>query len=146
MPLNCEGFSEVFKIDDFTFTYNDETLHQVQTIKSERSFLVNDIIMPTQFTVVSPYSVSFLAIRLIPFGRKFRIDEFDLPQKLEEIVEKEISRFCEKTSSGYRINTNAVVAFINKKLLKLSGEKSKKSHSSSTISEDISVDAEVASQ
>ena len=146
MPSNCEGFSEVFKIDDFTFTYNDETLHQVQTIKSERSFLVNDIIMPTQFTVVSPYSVSFLAIRLIPFGRKFRIDEFDLPQKLEEIVEKEISRFCEKTSSGYRINTNAVVAFINKKLLKLSGEKSKKSHSSSTISEDISVDAEVASQ
>ena len=143
MPSNCEGFSEVFKIDDFTFTYNDETLHQVQTIKSERSFLVNDIIMPTQFTVVSPYSVSFLAIRLIPFGRKFRIDEFDLPQKLEEIVEKEISRFCEKTSSGYRINTHAVVAFINKKLLKLSGEKS---HSSSTISEDISVDAEVVSQ
>ena len=146
MPSKCEGFSEVFKIDDFTFTYNDENLYQVQNIKSERSFLVNDIIMPTQFTVVTPYSVSFLAIRLIPFGRKFRVDEFNLPQKLEEIVEKEISRFCEKTSSGYRVNSDAIVTFINKKLLKLSGEKSKKSHSSSTISEDISVEAEAATQ
>ena len=147
IPSSCDGFSEIFKLDDFTFTFKNENLYQVQTIKSERSYLVSDMIMPTQFTVVTPYSLSFLVIRLIPFGRKFRVDEFNLPQKLEESVEKEISRFCEESSSGYRVKTDTVVSFINEKLLKLTqngGEKNKKSNGSSTLSEDITVDVEAA--
>ena len=65
--------------------------------------------------------MSFLAIRLIPFGKKFRIDDFDLPEKLIATLKIQFDRFCEKLSGGYRVNIVKVVDFVDQRLEKLLG-------------------------